>query len=253
MLKLSAVFVTLAAIVVVERLGSRAARLHRARQSWWCRTALTVPATIVMLAAVVSSPFALASRLPASALSGSSIGRAASLLVRSGSGVADGTATSESTLAAFRQLTHSARAETEGAYVGRERDSDVIVFMMETGAARALDLAVTGSSLPGVGPLYPRAFVGVAPLHERIPTAAMRSTRSFRAAIRRAAGACWPRRSQGAFEGLMTNAAEAIPVRRVYVPSLYHIELDDRMYEAFGAESIYASDERRTTRCVPRR
>lgn len=38
------------------------------------------------------------------------------------------------------------------------------------------------------------------------------------------------------FDGLMTGLAPSAPVRRVYVPSLYHIELDDRMYEAFGAE-----------------
>ena len=42
----------------------------------------------------------------------------------------------------------------------------------------------------------------------------------------------------------MTGIASSTPMRRVYVPSLYHIELDDRMYETFGAEQVYAADER---------
>jgi hypothetical protein len=240
-LKLAAVLATLFAIVVVERLESRAERLQRARRAWWYRSALSVPAVIVMLAAVVSSPFALASRSPASPLSGSSIGRAAGLLLRVDRGITAGADTREETLAIFRRLTHSANAATGSAYVGGERDSDVILFMMETGAARALDLAVSGRGLPGVGQLYARAFVAsrhytthpyssdalYSVFSGRYPQGRRRLLRAV---------------PNGALDGLMTNVRETMPVRRVYVPSLYEIELDDRMYQALGAESIYASD-----------
>jgi hypothetical protein len=116
------------------------------------------------------------------------------------------------------------------------------VLMLETGAARALDLAAAGRTLPGTGKLYPRAFVAsqhyTSHLYSSDALYSVFSGRypQGRRRLLRAAG-------PGSLAGLMTNAAGTVPVRRVYVPSLYHIELDDRMYEAFGAESVYAADE----------
>jgi hypothetical protein len=41
---------------------------------------------------------------------------------------------------------------------------------------------------------------------------------------------------------MMAALAKRMPMRRVYVPSLYNIENDDEMYLGFGAEAVYASD-----------
>ena len=45
----------------------------------------------------------------------------------------------------------------------------------------------------------------------------------------------------GRLNGLMTSLPD-VPVRRVYLPSLYNLPLDDRMYEIFGADTVYVSD-----------
>ena len=41
----------------------------------------------------------------------------------------------------------------------------------------------------------------------------------------------------------MTAMQVDVPVRRVYVPSIYDIELDPQMYAAFGADLLYAADK----------
>ena len=244
LLKLGVLLLALVGCVVAARLCDVAERRRQPALAAAFRYALTVPAVIVPAAALVSLPVAYGSYLPDSALSVSSIGRAAQMAFDSPEiGSADETPTTESTLAAFRQLTHTPiMGDSEAPYIGSERDSDVIVFMMETGAARALDLAAAGRTLPGTGKLYPRAFVAsqhyTSHLYSSDALYSVFSGRypQGRRRLLRAAG-------PGSLAGLMTNAAGTVPVRRVYVPSLYHIELDDRMYEAFGAESVYAADE----------
>jgi hypothetical protein len=142
----------------------------------------------------------------------------------------------------FRQMTHTPAFDPFSRYVGAERGSDVILFMMETGAAKALDVAAIGRSLPGIGALYSRAFVAsrhytthpyssdalYSVFSGRYPTGRRRMLRTAPA---------------GSIFGLMSNHPEQGLVRRVYVPSLYQIELDDQLYEALGAEHVYASDE----------
>jgi len=244
LLKLGVVLIALSACIVISRLNTRAERLHQATAATSYRYALAAPMILVSLGAALSLPVAYASRLPDSALSVSSIGRAARmLLARPEAGLPEADARVDSTLAAFRQLTHTPEpGAVDDPYAGGERESDVIVFMMETGAARALDFAERGRGLPGAGRLFPRAFVaGQHYTTHPYSSDALYSVFSGRypqgrRRVLRAAGA-------GSLEGLMTNVADIRPIRRVYVPSLYHIELDDRMYEAFGAESVYAADE----------
>jgi hypothetical protein len=43
--------------------------------------------------------------------------------------------------------------------------------------------------------------------------------------------------------GLMTAIKRGVPIRNVYMPSLYLSEVDDQMYEAFGASELYIADQ----------
>jgi hypothetical protein len=240
LLKFAVVCAALAAVVIVawwharvEKDGKRAVVSYRL---------LAVPAAAVMLLAVASLPVAFASPLAGTSLSGSAIARATKRLTETrgdAPGVTVGDA--DGALAAFRGLTHTPVIDPQHAYVGRERQADVIVFMMETGAAQALDLATEGSRLPGTGQLYGRSFVASRHYTSHpYSSDALYSVFSGRypQGRRRLLRAAGP----NSVDGLMTSFDPAA-MRRVYVPSLYHIELDDRMYEALGAESVYASDE----------
>jgi hypothetical protein len=170
------------------------------------------------------------------------VGRAAAGLVVNGAQQTAATETFEQALAAAGRLTATAPFDPSNPLVGRERGSDVIVFIMETGAAQALDVAAVGRQLPGTGPLYDRAFVA-----ERHYTSNPYSSDALYSVL----SGMYPqgrrrlvqRARPGSLNGLMSATAGEYPVRRIYVPSLYQLELDDRMYAAFGAELIYVSDE----------
>jgi hypothetical protein len=239
--KFAGVCAALAAVVVVARLSAGVAGKANRTAAVYYRL-LAVPAAAVMLLAIVSLPVAFASPLARTELSRSALARAAGMLTggrvdRSGPAFGD----ADGALEAFRQLTHTAPIDVAHEYVGREHQSDVIVFMMETGAAHALDLAAEGARLAGTGQLYGRSFVASRHYTSHpYSSDALYSVFSGRypqgrRRLLRAIG-------RSPVTGLMTSfGSEAM--RRVYVPSLYHIELDDRMYAAFGAETVYASDE----------
>ena len=150
--------------------------------------------------------------------------------------------TYEQTLEATRQQTKSQRLDPTHTLVGHEDGSDLLIFMMETGPAQALDVAQVGGTLPGVGPLYSRSFVA----EEHYTTHPYSSDAMYsilsglypqgRRRLLRGVG-------DGHVNALMTALQTDVPVRRVYVPSFYDIRLDARMYAILGAESVYAADE----------
>lgn len=244
LLKLAGVILTLLAIALVAREARLAERRSNLRLAVRYRTLLTVPAAALMGAAILFAPICYAYRLPNSLLNSSSVGRAAALLA-DGSGdwrTAAATQSFEEVLTASAHLTSTSRFDASNPLVGRERDSDLILFVLETGAARALDISAVGRDLPGTGPLYDRALVGerhyASHPYSSDAVYSMLSgmyPQGRRRVIRRA--------GQGSLNGLMSAVAGAFPIRRVYVPSLYQLELDDRMYAALGAERVYASDE----------
>ena len=176
-----------------------------------------------------------------SPLNDSSVGRAAALLVANGERAAETTETFDQALAAVRQLTATAPFDRASPLLGREGGSDVIVFVMETGAAQALDVVAVGRDLPGAGPLYDHSFV--APRHYTTHPYSSDAVYSVlsgmypqgrRRLVRQAAA--------GSLNGLMSAVASEFPMRRVYVPSVYQLELDDRIYEAFGVDQVFVSD-----------
>ena len=245
LIKLAGLIATLLAIVLIARLAQRAEAELTGGSAGRYRMMLRLPAAVVMGAAILCAPICYAYRAQNSPLNDSSVRRAAALLVANGERRdAPTTETFDQALAAARRLTATAPFDRASSLVGRERASDVIVFVMETGAAQALDFVAVGRELPGAGPLYDQAFVA-----QRHYTSHPYSSDALysvlsgmypqgrRRLVRRAA--------EGSLNGLMSAVASEFPVRRVYVPSLYQLELDDRMYEAFGAERVYASDEHR--------
>lgn len=238
--KLAGFFAALGAIVTIERLANRARDSHQVGLARLCSRLLWVPAAITLIAAVAVMPVALAMRLPASPLVTSSVARAAAMLMQGAD--REEVIGAGGTFEAFRQLTHTEPFDDAHPHVGHERDSDLIIFMMETGAAQALDLAVVGRDLPGIGPLSSRAFV-TSRHYTTHPYSSDALYSVFSGRYPHGRRRVLRKAGPGALKGLMTNLSVGVPMRRVYVPSLYGIEGDDRMYEAFGADLVYASDE----------
>jgi arylsulfatase A-like enzyme len=235
--KLGAYFCVVGAIVVLERAAARS------REPWVeraIRNVIGAPAVLTMAAAVLLGSIGMAARLPQSPLTASSVAVAAGMLTRSPD---EGPAESmPGALSAFRQFAHTATDVAASPYTGRERDSDLIIFMMETGAAQALDLAKDARDLPGAGMLLPHAFVATRH-YTTHPYSSDALYSVFSGQYPQGRRRVLRKAAPGSLNGLMSNLSADVPVRRVYVPSLYKIEGDDQMYEALGAETVYASDE----------
>jgi sulfatase-like protein len=239
--KLAAYAGVLGAIVAIGRAATRAARSGDEAVARRYKTLLWIPAASAAAVAVLCAVMAVALPRFASPLNRSALASAASMFLNDSSIVVE-QGNAHGPFEASRQLTHTDPFDPANGFVGRERNSDAIVFMMETGPAQALDMTTAGRDLPGIGPLYSKAFV--ASRHyttHPYSSDALYSVLSGqypqgRRQVLRQAGS-------GALHGLMSSLTPAGRMRRVYVPSLYRSALDREMYIAFGAESVYASDE----------
>ena len=240
-IKLVLLLLALAGVVAVARLARKAGQ-QTARSSGWYDIALRAPVTAGMGIALLLASVSYACRLPDSGLNASAVGRAvATTFGRPGGAASSIPSTFEQALITFRQMTGTAALDVRHPLVGGERESDLIIFMMETGPARALDLTVDGADLPGTGPLWSRALLA----RQHYTTHPFSSD-----ALYSVLSGLYPqgRRHMLAANGgeqrngLMTALAPGSSLRRVYVPSLYGLELDRAMYGAFGAE-LYVADE----------
>ncbi len=160
LVEIAALLVAILAIASVARLARIAERHQRVDAARWYGWALRVPAFVILSGAVVLAAIGFASRLPGSHLNESAVGRAFVALMTSVPELnSSRLLTYEQTLEATRVQTKSQRFDSAQPLVGHEADSDLLIFMMETGPARALDVAKVGDTLPGAGPLYARSFV----------------------------------------------------------------------------------------------
>jgi hypothetical protein len=239
LLKLAAVIGGLASLVVAAR------RLRRDRPGPWraaARTWLALPALAAIALAVTLAPIAYARRLPHSPLNVAAVTRAAAAL----SSPPDASSVSpwssrDDALAALRRLTRSAPFAATHPLVGREAGSDLLVVVMETAPTQALDLAVRAPELPGARRLYPRSFVSSQhytshPYSSDALFSILAGT--YPQGRRRLLAGLGDRE----VNGLLSSLPPAIARRSVYLPSLYQLELDDSMYAAFGARTIYVAD-----------
>jgi hypothetical protein len=238
LLKLAALFVAMAAVVRVAGLARRAAG---ARYDAY-RGVLALPVALLFAVTVVAAPIAYASRLPDSPLNASAVGRVVAALAAPVDALAAAHGTSlDSALDATRRLTRTSPFDPSHAFVGREAGGDLLIFMMETGPARALDYALRAAELPGARRLQPRALV--ASQHYSVHPYSSDAIFSVlsglypqgRPQLLRDVG---PR----PLNGLLSAQPPAVTRRGVYLPSLYQIHLDERMYGAFGATTIYIAD-----------
>jgi hypothetical protein len=236
--KLGGLLLLLAGIVFVARAARRAAPVRRRGY----QLALAAPAALLLPLAAVTAAAAYAVRLPHSPLNTSAVGLAIDALVtRPDPASAAAWVSLDDALASLHRLTHDAPADPAHAFVGREADADLLLFMMETGPAQALDFATRASELPAARRLQPKAFVAsrhytAHPYSSDALFAALSGTYPHgRTQLLRDLG---PRELNGLFSSMPAEVGH----RGVYLPSLYQIELDDSMYRAFGARTLYVAD-----------
>ena len=243
LVEIAALLVAILAIASVARLARIAEHHQRVDSARWYGWALRVPAFVILSGAIVLAAIGFASRLPGSHLNESAVGRAFVALTTSAPELESSRLlTYEQTLEATRLQTKSQPFDSAQPLVGHEGDSDLLIFMMETGPARALDVAKVGDTLPGAGPLFARSFVA----EEHYTTHPYSSDAMYsilsglypqgRRRLVRGVG-------KGHVDALFTALRPDVPVRRIYVPSLYEIGLDAQMYAVLGAERLYAADE----------
>ncbi|MEO5819768.1 MAG: sulfatase-like hydrolase/transferase [Vicinamibacteraceae bacterium] len=239
-LKLAILLVVLGTLLLAAR-GARRLASRTARMT--LKLLLAAPAVVAVTAAVVLAPIAYAVRLPQSPLNTSAVALAATTLLAPAD---DATAGSpwlslDDALGSLRQLTHTAAFDRHHALVGREAGSDLLIMMMETGPAQAFELGERGASASAVSRL--RAHALVSPQHY---TAHPYSSDALFSVLsgtyphgRRLLLESLP---DGQINGLFSGLPADVGLRGIYLPSLYQIELDERMYRAFGARPLYVAD-----------
>jgi hypothetical protein len=240
LVKLAALLGVLVAIVLAAGRVRRAEARGDRGLVW--RAGLYGFAAVVMGGAALLAPVAFAARLPGSALNQSAVGLAVEALVapalRSDAGLRGSFG---DVLAASRRRARTPAIDLRHPWVGRERGADLLVFVMETGPAQALDFAAEGRTLPGAGRLYPRALVA-ARHHTTHPYSSDALFSVLSGLYPQGRRALLRGRDAGTVNGLFSALPDDVALRGVYLPSLYRIELDDRMYGAFGATTLYVAD-----------
>jgi hypothetical protein len=239
-IKLGLLLVVLAGLLIA---AAAARRVRSPRPRAAIRGVLAVPAVVALLLGGVLAPIAYALRLPQSPLNTSAVGRAATTLM-AGHGAPDGRSpwlSLDDALTSLRSLTHTAPFDRSNPLVGAEAGSDLLILMMETGPALAFERGDHGGGR-GIARLRPHALVS--PRHY---TAHPYSSDALFAVL----SGTYPQGRRLLLQdlaapevnGLFSGLPADVGWRGVYLPSLYQIELDDRMYGAFGARTLYAADQ----------
>jgi hypothetical protein len=240
LIKLIALLATLCGLLLAAR-GARRASSDRSRLA--LRLLLAVPAVLAAAAVALVAPVAYAVRLPNSPLNTSAVTRAATSLMTTSYASSGGSPwlSLDDALGALRDLTHTAPFDRTHALVGREAGSDLVIMMMETGPSAAFEY--TGGDVRRHAVERLRAHALVAPRHY---TAHPYSSDALFAVL----SGTYPHGRRLLLQdlaapevnGLFSGLPADVGLRGVYLPSLYQIELDDRMYGAFGARTLYVSD-----------
>ncbi len=193
-------------------------------------------------AALLLLPFSYAQRPAGISIQKSAVGQLVSAL--GGSGGEDELTLHvpmPSLLGEFRLQTATPHLDEADTRIAAEDGADILLFVMETGSARFLDLVNSGRSLPGTGRLYDHSFVG----GEHFTTYPYTSD-----AVYSILSGLYPEGRRRLLEaktvqrknGLM-SALDADYTRGVYAPNLYRADVDDLLYRTFGADrTFYASD-----------
>lgn len=239
--KFAAIILAFVVIWILARVSSKRVVASPPPTKRPLRFALSVPAASVWVLAVAVAPISFAMRDPGSPLNTSNATRAFSVLLSSGANVGLSGLGFNQALAEMRTLTRTPPLDSTNPLVGSERGANVLVFVMETGPAKSLDLPALASHLPGTAPLFQHAFVA----RHQYTTYPYTSN-----AVYSILSGLYPQgRSrlllnlrQPSLNGLMTALGPDVPVRSVFMPGLSGLNLDSRMYAVFGAKNLYLSD-----------
>lgn len=237
-IKLAALLLVIGGVLMAARLARRPGPTAERRA---LARLLAVPAVAVVTVAALLTPIAYAVRLPQSPLNTSAVALAVAALATSDPRAGGGSPwlSLDDALGSLRRLTRTAPFDASHAMVGTEAGSDLLIFMMETGPAQAFEHG--DRPRPVLDRLRPHALVS--PRHY---TAHPYSSDALFAVL----SGTYPhgrrvllqglgnREIAGLFSGLPAD----VGLRGVYLPSLYQIELDERMYGNFGARTLYVSD-----------
>lgn len=218
--KLAILLLAFGTIWALARLARRHERAQpeRQRKLRSLRSLFALPIAIIWLAAVIVVPVSAAHYAPSLSVNTGSLKRVADTLLIGDATHVDASLDLNQAYAAMRGLTHTPSLDENNPLVGAERNSNVLLFVMETGPAQALDLAVSGQDLPGAGQLFGHAFV----------TRLHYTTYPFtRYAVYSILSGMYPQGSErrlrqlrnATLPGLMSAVSGAIPVRRIYMPS----------------------------------
>lgn len=237
-IKLAALLLVIAGVLLtaraVRRPGATAERRALARL-------LAIPAVAITAGAAILTPIAFAVRLPQSPLNTSAVTLAITALATTDTRAGGGSPwlSLEDALGSLQRLTRTAAFDPSHAMVGKEAGSDLIILMMETGPAQAFEHG--DRPRPVLDRLRPHALVS--PRHY---TAHPYSSDALFAVL----SGTYPHGRRALLQGLGTREIAGlfsglpadVGLRGVYLPSLYQIELDERMYGNFGARTLYVSD-----------
>ncbi len=240
--KLAALMAALSVLVFAAR-AARRAPTPRSRRV--LTALLAAPAAGAVLVAAVLAPVAYALRLDSSPLNTSAVARAATSLVTPTLADEGGSAWSSvaEALGALRTLTHTAPFDRSHALVGREANADLLIMMMETGPAQAFELADDRAAARGrgIGRLRPHALVSrhhysAHPYSSDALFSVLSGTYPHGRRL------LLQSLEKPEVTGLFSSMPPDVGLRGIYLPSLYQIELDERMYGAFGAQTLYVAD-----------
>ena len=237
-IKLAALLCVIGGVLLAARFARRPGRTAGRRA---LARLLAVPAVVAVAGAAILTPVAFAVRLPQSPLNTSAVALAVMALATPDARAGGGSPwlSLDDALGSLRRLTHTAAFDPSHPLVGKEAGSDLLIFMMETGPAQAFEHG--DRPRPVLDRLRPHALVS-----RRHYTAHPYSSDALFAVL----SGTYPhgrrvllqglghREIAGLFSGLPAD----VGLRGVYLPSLYQIELDERMYGNFGARTLYVSD-----------
>ena len=236
--KFAMLLACLLGIALVSR-WSDAARASGQRRADTYDTLLRAPVLVALPFSAALAVTSFACRLPNAQLNQSAVALAIGALIATDDARGVAFATFDDALAATRRDGRTMPPDITHQFVGRESGSDLLMFVMETGPARALDFAQAGPTLPGAAALLGRSFV--AAQHYTTHPYSSDALYSILSGMYPQGRKRVLQGVSGRLNGLLT-ALRHVPIRRVYVPSLYNIKLDDHMYEVFGAETVYVAD-----------
>ena len=244
-LKLAILLVTFALIWFV-------ARVARQRESENApRTLSRLPRLLLVLPIVATSFLALPIILLSFAHYTPGLSVDASALYRVGYVLLGPTTTHEAAkldfdqaLAAMHKLTNAPRIDASNPLVGTERGANVLIFVMETGPAKALDLVKLRHALPGASQLFEHAFV--AQFHYTTYPYTGNAVYSIYTGMYPQGRERLLHHSQHrVINGFMSAVSDAIPFQRIYMPSLgtSGTTLKALVPPSAGVRGVYISDE----------